>query len=142
MSEDDLVAPSAATEEVVAPVETPETPDVQQEAETPEQTETQKRRERRKAEQQRILEEKTAAETKANELDQRLKRVQAAAAGYQEPKETDYTDLTAYWAAMGAFNYARQMAQNSVSEVSAEAEQAKEIVKRACLLYTSDAADE
>lgn len=133
MSEDDLVAPSAATEEVVAPAETPETPvdaEVKPEAESAEQSETQKRRERRKAQEQRILEEKTAADMKAADLEQRLKRVQAAAAGHQEPKEADYTDIGAYWAAMGAFNYARQVAQSAVAEVGAEVEQAKEQSRR------------
>lgn len=124
---DEVAAPSeAAVEEVVT-----ETTDTEQAAtptpeEVAEQTETQKRRERRKAQEQRILEEKTAADTKAQDLEQRLRRVQAAAAGHQEPKETDYTDIGAYWAAMGAFNYARTQAQSAVAEVSAEAEQAKQ----------------
>lgn len=130
MSEVDLVAPSAATEEVVTPVETPEqsteASEAQAEQETAEQTETQKRRERRKAQEQRILDEKAAAEAKLADTNARLARVQAAAAGHQEPKETDYTDIGAYWAAMGAFNYARTQAQSAVAEVSAEAEQAKQ----------------
>lgn len=127
MSEDDLVAPSAATEEVVTPAETPEnTEPAQTEAETAEQSETQKRRERRKAQEQRTLDEKTAADKKAADLEDRLRRVQASAAGHQEPKEADYTDIGAYWAAMGAFNYARQVAQSAVREVGAEVEQAKQ----------------
>ena len=124
---DEVAAPSeAAVEEVVTEaIETEEavTPTPEEVAE---QTETQKRRERRKAQEQRILEDKAAADAKAQDLEQRLKRVQAAAAGHQEPKETDYTDIGAYWAAMGAFNYARTQAQNAVAEVSAEAEQAKQ----------------
>lgn len=127
----DVAAPSEAAVEEVVTETTAEGEAVQPQAETEEQTETQKRRERRKAQEQRILEEKTAAETKAQDLDQRLKRVQAAAAGHQEPKESDYTDIGAYWAAMGAFNYARQVAQTAVSEVAAEAEHAKETVRRA-----------
>ena len=131
MSEfDDVAAPSeAAVEEVVT--EATET----EQAATPtpeevEQTETQKRRERRKAQEQRLVDEKATADAKARDLEQRLTRVQAAAAGHQEPKEADYTDIGAYWAAMGAFNYARTVAQSAVAEVSAEAEQAKEASKR------------
>lgn len=131
MSEDDLVAPSEATIEGDVTETTVEGEAAPPQAETEEQTETQKRRERRKAQEQRILEEKTAAETRARDLEQKLHRSQAAAAGHQEPKESDYTDIGAYWAAMGAFNYARQVAQSAVSEVAAEAEQAKETVKRA-----------
>jgi hypothetical protein len=132
MSEVDLVAPGVATEEVVTPAETPETPaEETAQAETEaEQTETQKRRERRKAAEQRILEEKAATDRKLEEANARLQRVQAAAAGHQEPKESDYTDIGAYWAAMGAFNYARTQAQMRVTEVAAEAEQAKEASKR------------
>jgi hypothetical protein len=127
MSEfDDVAAPSeAAVEEVVT--EAAETE--QAAAPTPEeveQTETQKRRERRKAQEQRLVDEKATADAKARDLEQRLTRVQAAAAGHQEPKEDDYTDIGAYWAAMGAFNYARTVAQSAVAEVSAEAEQAKQ----------------
>jgi len=128
MSEDDLVAPSEATVEVVTePTEQTNVPAPETaEAEASEQTETQKRRERRKLEQQRILEDKTAAEQKLADTQARLARVQASAAGHVEPKEADYADIGAYWAAMGAFNYARQVAQSAVAEVSAEAEQAKQ----------------
>lgn len=125
---EEVAAPSeAAVEEVVA--ETAETP--VSEAETAEQTETQKRRERRKAQEQRTLDEKAAAETKLAETQDRLKRVQNSAAGHQEPKEADYTDIGAYWAAMGAFNYVRQVAQNAVREVGAEADQAKQASENA-----------
>lgn len=118
--EEDVVqaAPSEAAPEDV----TPETTTEQAPPEPPEVTEAQKRRERRKAQEQRILEDKAAAERRAMEADERLKRVQAAAAGHQEPKESDYPDIGAYWAAMGAFNYARNQANAQIADAAAEAE--------------------
>ena len=128
----EAVAPSEATPEVVQPDAGQDvSPEGQQEppaSEPEEKSEAQKRRERRRAQEQRQLEEYAAAEAKAREWQARLDRIKTAAAGV-EPKEADFSDIGEYWAAKGAWNYARQAGQIQVAEVSAEAEQAKALVE-------------
>jgi hypothetical protein len=125
----EAVAPSEATPEVVQPEteqdeNTAGQPTEPPASETEEKSEAQKRRERRKAQEQRQQEEYSAAQQKAQEAEARLARIKASAQGV-EPKEADFQDVGEYWAAKGAWNYARQVGQVQVAEVSAEAEQAK-----------------
>ena len=129
----EAAAPSEATPEVVQPEAAQDVNaegQVTQPAsvEPEEKSEAQKRRERRKAQEQRQQEEYDAAQRKAQEAEARLNRIKASAQGV-EPKEADFTDVGEYWAARGAWNYARQVGQAQVAEVSAEAEQAKAILE-------------
>ena len=143
---DDLeaVAPSEATPEVLQPETGQEDqPEGQQEppaSDTEEKSEAQKRRERRRAQEQRQQEEFAAAQRKAQEAEARLERIKSSAAGV-EPKESDFTDIGEYWAAKGAWNYARQVAQSQVAEVAAETEQAKTLMEnqRAALMQARQA---
>ena len=129
----EAVAPSEATPEVVQP-EAEQEVKTEGQVETPpasepeEKSEAQKRRERRRAQEQRQQEEYDAAQRIAKDAEAKLARIKAAAQGV-EPKEADFTDVGEYWAAKGAWNYARQAAQFQVTEVSAEAEQAKAAVE-------------
>lgn len=116
-------APSEAAPEEVTTEETQAAPETV-EPEGP--SEAQKRRERRKAQEQRILEERQAAEARIAEAEAKAKRIQDAVAGHQEPKESDYPDIAAYWAAQGAFNYARNVAKGEVSAAAAEVAKAKQ----------------
>jgi hypothetical protein len=118
-----LAAPSEAAPEEVISEETQAAPET---AEPEGPSEAQKRRERRKAQEQRILDEKQAAERRIAEAEAKAKRVQDAVAGHQEPKESDYPDIAAYWAALGAFNYARNAAKGEIGLAAAEVEKAKQ----------------
>lgn len=134
MSDDpEVVAPSAATPEVLQPEagqdDQPEGQEPPPASEPEEKTEAQKRRERRRAQEQRQQEEFAAAQKAAQEAEARLARIKASAAGV-EPKESDFTDIGEYWAAKGAWNYARQAGQFQVEEVSAEAERAKALLEQ------------
>ena len=129
MADEDVVAPSEATLEVARPdvaqdaAEGQVTPPASEE----EKTKAQERRERRKAQEQRQRDEFDAAQRKASEAEARLTRVKQAAAGI-EPKEADFIDIGEYWAAKGAFNYARQVAQTQVQEAATETDAAKAIL--------------
>ena len=125
----EAVAPSEATPESLQPeaeqdVKPEGQPQEPPASEPEEKSEAQKRRERRRAQEQRQQEEYDAAQRIAKDAEAKLARIKAAAQGV-EPKEADFTDVGEYWAAKGAWNYARQAAQFQVTEVSAEAEQAK-----------------
>ena len=124
----EAVAPSEATPEVVQPDAgqegQPEGQDTPPASELEEKSEAQKRRERRRA--QEIRQQEAAKQ--AQEAATRLERIKAAANGV-EPKESDFSDIGEYWAAKGAWNYARQSAQFQVAEVAEQAEQAKAVAE-------------
>ena len=123
----EAVAPSEATPEVVQPDAgqegQPEGQDTPPASEPDEKSEAQKRRERRRA--QEIRQQEAAKQ--AQEAAIRLERIKAAVQA--EPKESDFSDIIDYAAAKGAWNYARQSAQFQVAEVAEQAEQAKAVAE-------------
>ena len=128
----EVVALNAATPEVLQPEigqdDDTEGQEVVQPASDPEEkSDAQKRRDRRRAQEQRQQEEHDTALRKADEAEARLARIKASAQGV-EPKEADFSDIGEYWAAKGAWNYARNAAHGQVSELSVEADQAKAAV--------------
>lgn len=131
MSDENEVAPSEATLEVMQP-ETEQDENAAGQVETQpaeveaeEKTKAQERRERRKAQEQRQREDYDTANRKLQEAETRQARVKAAAASREAPKEADFPDIIEFAAAKGAWSYANQNAQAQVAEAATETEQAK-----------------
>jgi len=135
MSEDDLVAPSVATEETAAPVieqegQTEGQP-AEVKAEEAEKTATQLRRERREQAEQRLAAEARQAKERVAELERQAERANRASAAMPEPKEADYADALEYVADRSAWKREQVSAQVQQSMIKEDQAAAKAQVQSA-----------
>ena len=130
MENEELVAPSAATEEVVTEGQVESQPAPVEETEA-EKTASQQRRERRKAQEQRQREELAAKEAALKQKADEVEKLQRTIAAIKPPTDADFSDPFDLSQAKGAAYAVQQLTAAQMAQAKQDQDTAKAEVDRA-----------